>query len=145
MLLHNIHLAKANSLKSSKRTNSLIGNRSPLVLFIACFVLGILAPVFVPAGIASANNGVSPFHAPYDFTTDLSGLVNCTSSDLSGYGKTNTSSFLDGNLLVDLAISYPNGFAKGKSGIGLKYIAPKSGRIKIDADIVIAGFDTLAS
>lgn len=59
MLLDNGNLAETAAGKINKRTGSLIGNRSPLVLFIACLVLGSLvtAPVFAAITYLYDQNG----------------------------------------------------------------------------------------
>ena len=141
----------------SKRTDSSFGNRSTLVLFTACFVLGVLALVLIPSGQALA----------YDFTA-LNG-VSCNYFTEFGDGKASVSSNpSDGSLQVKLKTSPDLLFqllskllagsifslgtgqssvisgAEGQAGVGVKFVAQKSGRIKIDADVVITGSDTLA-
>lgn len=83
--------------------------------------------------------------APYDFVTELNGLVNCNYANTSGTGEaTINSDFSTGNLLLDLRARSLAGQSEGRAGIGIKYIAPINGTIQIDSDVTVAGFDSIA-
>ena len=145
----------------SKRTDPSFGNRSTLVLFTACFVLGVFVLALIPSDKALARG------VPYDFNT--LGGVSCNYFTEFGDGKASVSSNpSDGSLQVSLKTSPDLLFqllsklvagsifslgtgqssvisgAEGQAGVGVKFTAPQSGRIKIDADVVITGSDALA-
>jgi len=84
--------------------------------------------------------------APYDFVTELNGLVNCNSSFVIGTGETKVDSRIDnGGLLIDVKARSLNGRADGRAGVGVLYTAPITGKIIIETDIVVAGFDSISS
>jgi hypothetical protein len=82
--------------------------------------------------------------APFDFVTELSGLVNCNSEFTLGTGEAKVGSKPEnGTLFLDLRARSLNGRADGAAGVGIRYTAPKDGKITISADVSIAGFDSL--
>lgn len=83
--------------------------------------------------------------APYDFSTELNGLVSCNFTNVNGTGEAKIESDINnGHLLVDLRARSLSGKAEGRAAIGVKYIAPINGRVKIDADVLVTGVDSLS-
>jgi hypothetical protein len=82
---------------------------------------------------------------PFDFVSELNGLVNCNSQFTLGTGQAKIDSRADnGMLLLDLKARSLNGRADGNAGVGIRYTAPRDGTINISADIDVAGFDFLS-
>jgi hypothetical protein len=83
--------------------------------------------------------------APFDFVTELSGLVNCNAEFVLGTGEAKVDSRIDtGQLLVDVRARSLNGRADGTAGVGVRYTAPQTGRIVISADVLVEGFDAVS-
>jgi hypothetical protein len=83
--------------------------------------------------------------APYDFVTALSGLVNCNSQFAIGTGEVKVNSRANtGALLIDVKARSLNGRADGQAGVGVLYTAPVTGKIRIETDAVVSGFDSIA-
>ena len=117
---------------------------------------GSLEPVFGPGSTASANtnSGVSTFSRipPYDFQEQNG--IDCNYTEQLGTGYPTVSSDpSNGSISVilstykkgplSLPIQSPKAQAVGRAGVGIAYIAAQTGRIKIDADVLIKGNDNL--
>jgi hypothetical protein len=84
--------------------------------------------------------------APFDFNKAQRGVVECNHTATTGTGEaTARSNFRTGLLQVSAKARTRVGGALGRAGVGVKYVAPRTGRIKIDADLAVAGFDWLWS
>jgi len=129
-------------LSTGKRVDSLAWSRISLVFFILNFVLSTV----LPTGTASAANEVIR-SGSYDFVTELGGKLNCNYTNQEGMTDTSASSFqTNGDLSLRLWGSSTLGQmaqAEGRAAVGIKYIAPQSGRIKISTDVSVLGTEGL--
>ncbi len=101
------------------------------------------------AGVVDVTINVKPAPvvrtAPYDFVTELNGLVNCNSTATTGTGQARTQSNPQtGGLSLDIKARSSSGSAIGRAGVGVRYSAPASGTVRIAGQVVVNGFDEVS-
>jgi len=110
--------------------------------------------IFVHSSLASPKTTPTPTviptpterTAPFEFVTELSGLISCNFISTNGTGEAKAQSEIaTGRLLLDLKARSLSGKAEGRAAVGIKYVAPIAGRVKIDAVVNVAGFDSLSN
>ncbi|MBI2327533.1 hypothetical protein HYU92_04410 [Candidatus Curtissbacteria bacterium] len=82
---------------------------------------------------------------PYDFIVAANGAFNCESIETSGTGEAKIKSDpTTGRLDLDVRARSLVGEANARAAVGIAYVAPISGRIKVEAEVDVSGFDSVA-